>query len=190
VTLLCNILTLTTLATSRSRPLRCALAVCRLSAKLPKGCRAPRITKLDVWPLVVQGGLKNEPEHPTAHLRLIAHAKKHCSREMLAFLFKIRARLPALIDDIWQWEHVDAALADAERSRIDRRHALSGDIPMCVRWRLGGCGRLFAPCESHPIGALCAEFSLPSAQAAGRPHPLWSCHGPAAARGSPCCSRG
>jgi hypothetical protein len=91
VTLLCNILTLTTLATSRSRPLR-RVQVERQSAE--EGCRAPRITELDVWPLVVQGGLKNEPEHPTAHLRLIAHAKKHYSREMQAFLFKIRARLP------------------------------------------------------------------------------------------------
>ena len=38
-----------------------------------EGCRAPRITELDVWPLVVQGGLNNEPGHPTAHLWLIAH---------------------------------------------------------------------------------------------------------------------
>jgi hypothetical protein len=37
-----------------------------------EGCSALRITELDVGPLVVQGGIKNEPDHPTAHLRLIA----------------------------------------------------------------------------------------------------------------------
>jgi len=36
-----------------------------------------------------------------------------------AFVFKNRARLPQLIDDIWAWDGVDDAVADADRSRVD-----------------------------------------------------------------------
>ena len=113
----------------------------------------------------MQGGIKNEPDHPTAHLRLIAHAKKHCSREMQAFLFKIRARLPALTDDIWQWEHVDAALADAERSRIDAMHSAATSPCVCGgAWAAAVVYSLLA--NRIPIGALGA--GILAALSAGR----------------------
>eukprot|EP00973_Karenia_brevis_P053366 7416125-Karenia_brevis.AAC.1 len=35
-----------------------------------------------------------------------------------AYLFKHRSRLPALINDVWQWEFVDDALSDAKESRV------------------------------------------------------------------------
>ena len=37
---------------------------------------------------------------------------------MVSYLFKNRAKLPALIDDIWAWEEVDASVELARRTRI------------------------------------------------------------------------
>ena len=53
---------------------------------------------------MVSNNFRNEGDDDTAHKQLIRYAKKHCTRDMQQFLFKIRARLPALIEDIWAWE--------------------------------------------------------------------------------------
>jgi len=80
---------------------------------------APRITELDVWPVVVKHQMRNTPDDQTAHLQLIAWAKAHATENMQKFLFKNRARLPGLIEDIWQWELVERSLPAARMSRID-----------------------------------------------------------------------
>ena len=86
------------------------------------GKEPPRIHELDVWPLVVNNGFRNTADYTFAHKDLIAFAKKHCSHEMHKFLFKNRARLPLLINDIWEWEHVDSDLVTARRSRLEALH--------------------------------------------------------------------
>ena len=68
------------------------------------GEKPAKMSEMDVWPVVVGKGFRNTPEDRTAHLRLIAFAKRSCSAPMQQFLFRIRARLPALIDDVWSWE--------------------------------------------------------------------------------------
>lgn len=83
-----------------------------------EGTQAPKITELDVWPIVVRQGFRNTQDDPTAHLQLIAYVKKHCSTAMQAFLFKHRHRLSTLIEDIWQWECVEDVLTVARRSRL------------------------------------------------------------------------
>lgn len=82
------------------------------------GKRVPKITELDVWPIVVQHGFRNTADDEHAHLELIAFAKTHCSDAMHRFLFKHRQRLPALIDDIWRWETVEETLAKARMARL------------------------------------------------------------------------
>ena len=57
------------------------------------GEREPRVSELDVWPIVVRHRFQNTPDDQDAHLKLIAHAKRHCSAGVQAFLFKHRARL-------------------------------------------------------------------------------------------------
>jgi hypothetical protein len=77
-----------------------------------------KITKLDIWPLVVQNGFRNGKDDDAAHLRLIQYAKTSCSKAVYTFLFKRRNTLPQLINSIWQWETVDTVLENATRSRI------------------------------------------------------------------------
>ena len=79
---------------------------------------APRVTEYDMWPIVVESGIKNTPDDRNAHLRLMQYVKSHCSHAVCAFVFKNRARLPGLIDDIWRWEGVGEALAVAAEPLI------------------------------------------------------------------------
>jgi len=96
-----------------------------------EGRCAPRITELDVWPVVVQHNFRDTSDVPTAHLQLIAWAKTHCSRELQAFLFKHRARLSTLIEDIWRWETVEDLLTTARQSRLEAMHAAVGSPYVC-----------------------------------------------------------
>ena len=86
---------------------------------------APCITELDVWPIVVRHNMRNTADDETAHLQLKAWAKQHGTARMQKFLFKIRSRLPALIDDIWEWEQVEQSLPFAQMSRMDALGAAS-----------------------------------------------------------------
>jgi len=65
-----------------------------------------------------------------AHLRLMQHVKNHCSPAVCTFVFKNRARLPSLIDDIWRWETIDDVLTIAGESLM---HGLrSAESKPCV----------------------------------------------------------
>jgi hypothetical protein len=86
---------------------------------------APCITELDVWPIVVRHNMRNTADDETAHLQLKAWVKQHGTARMQKFLFKIRSRLPALIDDIWEWEQVEQSLPFAQMSRMDALGAAS-----------------------------------------------------------------
>ena len=92
---------------------------------------ATRITELDVWPIVVKHSMKNSVDDNTAHLQLMAWAKTHGTAGMQMFLFKNRARLPALIEDIWQWEHVEQDLPVARMSRMELLRAAANSGCKC-----------------------------------------------------------
>ena len=51
-----------------------------------------KVTELDVFPLVVQNNFRDGPECEGADLKLIKHAKDHCSVAMQSFLFKLDRR--------------------------------------------------------------------------------------------------
>jgi len=81
------------------------------------GKKEPRISEMHLWPLVVQNGFRNTEDDRTAHLQLINFARQHSSTAVCEFLFKVRSKLPALIDDIWEWEGVSTNLRIARRTR-------------------------------------------------------------------------
>jgi hypothetical protein len=116
-------------------PLTAAATAARRLAQEHKaaeeGQREPRATELDVWPLVVKNGFKNTPNCRNAHLELIEFAKRCCSYATQAFLFKIRSRLPELIDDIWQWETVEETLLLGRRSRVESMRAAWATACVC-----------------------------------------------------------
>ena len=99
-----------------------AIAGRRLQARrqaAQAGREEPRPSEVDVWPLVVRHGIRNTADNQQAHLRLIQIARETCSPAMLASLFRIRKRLPALIDDVWTWEEIHDHVALSEKSRMD-----------------------------------------------------------------------
>ena len=85
-------------------------------AAAEKGRAEPRITEYELWPIVVQSGIRNKPGEKIAHLKFMEYVKESCSSAVCSFVFKNRARLPALIEDIWRWEGINQVVADAERS--------------------------------------------------------------------------
>ena len=95
------------------------------------GDAAPRLTELDVWPIVVKHNMRNTADDTTAHIQLIAWAKEHGTERMQQFLFKHRARLPALIEDIWTWEEVESSLPAARMGRMETMHAAAAGPCKC-----------------------------------------------------------
>ena len=90
----------------------------QVQAAREQGKEAPRPSEIDVWPLVVRHNIRNTPDTPEAHLQLIQVAKRCCSAEMVNFLFKMRRRLPALIDDVWLWEEIDDVVELSRQTRL------------------------------------------------------------------------
>ena len=95
------------------------------------GKKEPKFTEYDLWPIVVESGIRNLPGDRTAHLRLSQYVKTRCSAAACAFVFKNRAKLPQLIDDIWAWEEVDRAVVAASRSRTDTLRAAEAKPCVC-----------------------------------------------------------
>ena len=121
------------------------------------GDKEPRLTEFDVYPLVVKNGFRNTSNSRTAHLELIAFAKESCSPGMQAFLFKIRARLPSLIDDVWQWEEVGDTLAPARRSREEGMHDALGSACVCKGGYAAALGAALVA-NNINIRQLCTEI--------------------------------
>ena len=94
--------------------------------------KAPaRIQEIDIWPVVVKNNIKNSADDQTAHLKLMEYAKKHCTLPMQQFLFKNRAHLPSLIDDVWRWEQVEQDLAVAQLTRTAAIHEAAKGKCVC-----------------------------------------------------------
>ena len=65
-----------------------------------KGKPSARISEIDIWPIVVRNNIRNTPDDMNAAEALMAWAVDCASKPMVDFLFKHRARLNGLIDDI------------------------------------------------------------------------------------------
>ena len=84
-----------------------------------KGKAEPRITEFELWPIVVESGIRNQTGTRNAHLLFMDYVKEKCSPAVCAFVFKNRARLPNLIDDIWRWEGIRDAVEISKQTRMD-----------------------------------------------------------------------
>ncbi len=84
-----------------------------------KGKTEPRITEFELWPIVVESGIRNEVGVRNAHLLFMDYVKEKCSSSVCSFVFRNRARLPNLIDDIWRWEGIKGAVAVSKQTRMD-----------------------------------------------------------------------
>ena len=121
------------------------------------GKAPPKISDLDVYPIVVQRGFRNAADFPHAHLELIAYVKAHASTALQAHVWKNRARLPALIDNVWQWETVEDALRCAREHRLDAVRRAAAGACVCEGLWLAAVVDSFMqnainvkdPCERH-----------------------------------------
>lgn len=84
-----------------------------------KGTQAPRVTEMDLWPVVVRHGFRNTADDYSAKKQLQVWAKIHASLPMRQFLFKNRSKLDQLIADIWEWEEAENDLMLTKQSRLD-----------------------------------------------------------------------
>ena len=74
---------------------------------------------MDFYPIIVQQGFRNSPDDHTAHEKLVQWLRTSGSPALVTFAWKIRHKLPAIIDDVWSWETVDDYLFMHGQSRID-----------------------------------------------------------------------
>jgi len=95
------------------------------------GKREPRVSEMTLWPLVVDHKFRNTEDDRTAHMQLVSFAQKNCSPAVCEFLFKMRAKLPTLIDDIWDWENVSSSLKVARRSREEALRCAAAEGCVC-----------------------------------------------------------
>ena len=102
-----------------------------------KGKPEPRITELDIYPIIVERGFRNTPDDQHAAQRLVQYVRQYGSPQMVQFVFKHRARLPTLIDDVWEWECVDDTLKRASGTRVERLAQCLQEPCVCSgRWPL------------------------------------------------------
>ena len=118
----------------REEPLTAAALRKRSEAKYQAAStrgKMERVTELDVWPIIIEHQFRNGPDDQSAHLKLIAYAKEHCSQAMQAFLFKRRSQLAGLIDSIWQWETVGTTLQEVMEPRAERLARAANEPCVC-----------------------------------------------------------
>ena len=111
-----------TLAEASQQPTNAAMLEARreklLMAAGDAGDEEPRPREIDVWPIVVKHGVRNDHDRQDGYLQLIKVARTSCSPAMVAYLFQIRHKLNKLIEDVWTWETVDDLLHLSGRSRM------------------------------------------------------------------------
>lgn len=136
-----------------------------------KGKPSARISEIDIWPIVVRNNIRNTADDMNAAEALMAWAVDCASKPMVDFLFKHRARLNGLIDDIWKWQNVKEDLGHARLSGLQTLHKAVSKPCVCrgvwahhvrVSFRLNGinaeelcCDILHSiesgRCESVPV---------------------------------------
>ena len=131
----------------------------------------PRITDLDVWALVVRANVRNGADDKSAHHRLAQYAKANCGSTMVNHLFRIRHKLPSMIDDIWQWECIDEVVAYSCRTRLDALTLAAASPCQCKgRWLHYVVGCFLA--NSVNISELCRDIHTALSQGRGETTPI------------------
>ena len=116
-----------------------------------EGKSEPKPSEIDVWPLVVKHNIRNDDDRTDAVDKLIRVARDSCSPAFVKYLFKIEAKLPSLIEQVWRWETVDDRLLMSERSREEALyHAFRSD---CV------CGGVWPQHVAHALLANRIDFA-------------------------------
>lgn len=100
------------------------------------GKEEPRATELDLYPIIVRNGFRNTADAPWADKQLIQYLKTYGTPALVQLAFRIRHKLPALIDDVWSWETVGETLSWLGQSRLDCFVAASRGACVCQGiWR-------------------------------------------------------
>ena len=99
------------------------------------GSPEPRPNEIDVWPLIVMHNIRNTDDNQEAHLQLIEKAKGVYTPAMQTYLFRIRRKLPRLIDDVWQWEEASDRVELSTKSRMKALYdAMATPCPCNGEW--------------------------------------------------------
>ena len=100
-----------------------------------EGKQEPKLKELDIYGLVVAQGFRNTADDRSAHKQLIVYGMDHGSKALQEFLWKQRAQLSSLIDDIWLWNDMKETLARERLSRMEALKAASVGTCVCQgRW--------------------------------------------------------
>ena len=83
-----------------------------------EGREEPRVSEIDVWPIIVRHGIRSSDDDQHTHRRLIEVAIDTCSPAFVSFLFRIQKRLPGLIDDVCTWQEVHDIVVGSQMSRM------------------------------------------------------------------------
>lgn len=106
----------------------------KVKVALEAGKSEPRVTEMDLYSAIVLGGFRNTPDDCHAWRRLVAHLKV-ASPSLYSYAFKIRTKLPSLIDDVWSWEAVGDAIPMLSMTRVARlQHAAAQVCPCGGQW--------------------------------------------------------
>ena len=95
-----------------------------------KGKAEPRVTEMDLYAAIVEGGFRNTPDDQHAWRKLITHLKE-TSAALYSYAFKMRTKLPGLINDVWAWERVGDVLAIVSMPRAARLEKVAGEACQC-----------------------------------------------------------
>ena len=104
----------------------------KVKASAASGKADPRASELDLYHIIVEQGFRNTPDNRHAHQLLIRHLKLRGSPSVFEWAFRNRARLPALIDDVWMWETVDESISRLEGARVERLTFTSRQPCVCA----------------------------------------------------------
>ena len=103
----------------------------------------PRATELDLYATIVQQNFRNTADKPWAHKELIQYLRYFGSPKVYQLAWRLRHKLPGLIDDVWTWETVADDVKFLSQTRWEALITTSQGQCCCAgKWRQ------------------CAEFSL------------------------------
>ena len=102
-----------------------------VAAAAEAGRREPRPAEMDLYAVIVAQGFRNTPDDPHAAKRLVHHLLAHGTPALTSFAFKMRAKLPSLIDDVWAWETVADHLHGLGDPRLARVLAAAAEPCSC-----------------------------------------------------------
>ena len=102
---------------------------------LGEGKASPRPTQMNLHAAIVKSGIRNTVDDHHAAAKLIDHLK-NTSLDLYALAFKIRAQLPAFINDVWEWEAAGETVSTVSLTRTARLERAARQPCICGgMWR-------------------------------------------------------